>query len=148
MNSLQKRMQREHSMQRSLSSIILPATSTFFGFTFLLSIYLDSPAPYLLAYSWSLHSPALSHMGQSRGWFRSRNSSTLLRQFFTASESVTMCMFSATVVPQAIAGFGINAISGEPSDFLRSAPVALSRAGRPIVTRHILQDPATFRFGW
>ena len=38
MNSSQKRMQREHSMHLSLSKIILPATSTFLGFTFLLSM--------------------------------------------------------------------------------------------------------------
>ena len=59
-----------------------------------------------------------------------------------------MCMFSATFVPQAMAGLGMNAISGEPSDFLSISPVALSRAGSPMDTRHILHEPATFKLGW
>ena len=55
-----------------------------------------SPGPYARTWSWSGHSPPLSHTGQSRGWFTRRNSSTPSCAFFTFSEVVSTTMPSAT----------------------------------------------------
>ena len=49
----------------------------------------------LMVWSWSGHSPPLSHTGQSSGWLISRNSSTPSWAFFTRSLSVSTFMPSA-----------------------------------------------------
>ena len=57
-----------------------------------------------MVWSWSGHSPPLSHTGQSSGWLRSRNSSTPSWAFLAGSESVyatipslTGCMQDGTI---------------------------------------------------
>ena len=63
-------------------------------------------------WSWSRHSPAWSHTGQSRGWLARRNSITAVRASLTRSEvSDFTTMPSTAGVAQAIASLGCPSIS-------------------------------------
>src|SRR5215217_4776823 len=65
-----------------------------------------SPGPWARVWSWSGHSPPLSHMGQSSGWLISRNSRTPSWPARATSEVtwVFTSMPSVTVVVQAVSG--------------------------------------------
>ena len=76
--------------------------------------------------SCSGHSPPLSQIGQSSGWFASSSSSTPFWAAITFGELVWTTMPSATGVVQAVCRRGIFSIS----------------------TRHIRQAPTGFSFGW
>src|SRR5437764_13880677 len=69
------RTRRVHMMQRSVNSVIVLESCGLFGGVFFTSTIRDSDRPYLYEKSCSLHSPALSHTGQSSGWLMSRPSS-------------------------------------------------------------------------
>jgi hypothetical protein len=119
-------MQRVHRMQRSASKRMVSLQTTFFGLATFASPKRLSPEPYWCAKSWSLHSPAWSQIGQSRGWLTSRNSITPARALVARGLCVSTTIPSATGVPQAIGGFGAPFTS----------------------TRQIRQFPSTRRRGW
>ena len=71
-----KRVQRSHRMQRSLSRYTSSLMATGLEKCRFSSTKRLSPGPYAMVWSCRGHSPPLSHTGQSRGWFTSRNSRT------------------------------------------------------------------------
>ncbi len=76
-----------------------------------------------MAWSCRSHSPPWSQIGQSSGWFSSRNSITPLRAFLTTGVSVLITMPSPAGIAQEAMGLGDFSIS----------------------TRHIRQLPAIDR---
>ena len=72
--SSQKRVQRAHRTQRSRSSLTSGESAIGFSYVRLGSVYRLSPGPNAIAWSCSGHSPPRSQIGQSSGWFSSRNS--------------------------------------------------------------------------
>ena len=83
-----KRVQRAHWMQRSRSSSTRGPISMGLAQCRFSSTKRLSPGPCDIAWSWRGHSPPLSQTGQSRGWLRSRNSSTPSWALRAASEAV------------------------------------------------------------
>src|SRR5271165_540922 len=86
---------------------------------FLMSMYLDSAAPYLKVMSCSSHSPPASHTGQSNGWLPSSSSIIDLRACLILSLSVVTIMPSPTTVVQEVCNLGIFSIS---TRHMRQAP--------------------------
>ena len=128
----ENRVQRWHSTQRSRSSRIsvetlIGLTNTRFG-----SRSRDCDEPLASTWFCSGHSPPLSQIGQSSGWFSSRNS-RLERCAFSATGElswVRTTIPSATVWVQDACGLGI----GRP-------PISTS-------TRHCRQAPTGSSSGW
>ncbi len=58
-------------------------------------------------YSWSLHSPAWSQMGQSSGWLISSDSSTASRICFVAGDAAWISIPGEMGVAQAMAPRGV-----------------------------------------
>ncbi len=94
--SLANRVQREHWMQRSRSSSTSGPISVGLAQWRFSSTNRLSPGPWESAWSWSGHSPPLSHTGQSRGWFTRRNSSTPSWALRALAEEVTTSSPSLT----------------------------------------------------
>ena len=72
-SSAQTRVHLVHMMQRSMF-LTMSGSLVLSGSVYLGSENLPAAAPYITEKSWRSHSPALSHVGQSRGWLMSMNS--------------------------------------------------------------------------
>ena len=102
----EKRVQRAHSTQRSRSSSTWLEIAIGLGKVRFTSWKRDSPAPLVIAWFCSGHSPPLSQTGQSSGWLMS-SSSRVPRWAFSAIGLVSWVfttMPSVTVVVQAVSG--------------------------------------------
>src|SRR6266540_2918686 len=124
--SLENRVQRAHSTQRSRSSSTVSPILTGLVKCRLVSTKRVSPGPCTIVWSCSGHSPPLSHMGQSSGWLISRNSST---PSCPARATSLVCwvlttMPSVTVVVQAVSGLRCPTTS---TRHCRQAPSGASR---------------------
>ena len=93
-----KRVQRSHRMHRSRSSRTRSLIGIGFSKWRFSSTYRLSPGPWLIAWSWSGHSPPLSHTGQSSGWLARNSSSTPCWARLTLSVAVRTTWPSATGV--------------------------------------------------
>src|SRR5918994_2118943 len=104
--SLEKRVQRAQSTQRSRSSSTVSEILIGFSKRRLVSMKRVSPGPWARVWSWSGHSPPLSHMGQSSGWLISSSSRLPSWPALATSEVtwVLTSMPSVTVVVQAVSG--------------------------------------------
>ena len=74
--SSENRVQRVHEMQRSRSSSTSEEIATGLSNVRFCSVNRVSPWPVDMAWFCSGHSPPLSHIGQSSGWFTSSSSMT------------------------------------------------------------------------
>src|SRR5918994_1197543 len=104
--SLEKRVQRAQSTQRSRSSSTVSEILIGFSKRRLVSTKRVSPGPWARVWSWRGHSPPLSHMGQSSGWLISSSSRLPSWPALATSEVtwVLTSMPSVTVVVQAVSG--------------------------------------------
>src|SRR5512138_1041171 len=93
------------------------------------------------------HSPPLSQTGQSSGWEVSRNSTVLFCPSFAFWVLVRTTRPSSTLLVQPVSSLGRNWIFGSPFSITNS-PVARSRTGRPISTRHMRHMPTGSSLGW
>ncbi len=99
--SSKKRTQRLHRMQRSSSRTMTSPSDLRFCCLRRGSWLRPCAWPSWYVKSWRSHSPALSQIGQSSGWFLSRNSRHSRRAWCALSLSVLTIMPSATGVLQA-----------------------------------------------
>src|SRR6266511_1916258 len=111
--SLEKRVQRAQSTQRSRSSSTVSEILIGFSKRRLVSTKRVSPGPWASVWSCSGHSPPLSHMGQSSGWLMSSSSRVPSWPARATSEVcwVLTTMPSVTVVVQAVSGLRCPATS-------------------------------------
>ncbi len=121
-----KRTQRQHEMHRSRSRAISDERLSGFGKCRLVSTNRVVAGPNLKVRSWSGHSPPLSHTGQSRGWFSSRNSSTPSCPSLASAELVCTTMSGCTGVLQAVCRPRMPSIS---TRHMRQAPTGGPRRG-------------------
>ena len=126
--SAANRVQRAHCMQRSRSSSTRSEMAMGFSKWRFSSMNRLSPGPYASVWSWSGHSPPLSHTGQSSGWLASRNSSTPSWAFLTRSLAVSTTMPSVTSTKQ--------------------AGVSVAPRGPTTSTRHMRHMPTGSMRGW
>jgi hypothetical protein len=78
------------------------------------------------------HSPPRSQIGQSSGWFASRNSSIPFCAFLTSGASVRITMPSATGTVQQVnmrVCFAPNMVSSMLTRHMRHAPTLVRRGG-------------------
>src|SRR5215218_6453076 len=111
--SLEKRVQRAQSTQRSRSSSTVSEILIGFSKRRLVSTKRVSPGPLASVWSCRGHSPPLSHMGQSSGWLMSSSSRVPSWPARATSEVswVLTTMPSVTVVVQAVSGLRCPATS-------------------------------------
>uniref|UniRef100_A0A182JFS3 Uncharacterized protein n=1 Tax=Anopheles atroparvus TaxID=41427 RepID=A0A182JFS3_ANOAO len=102
-----KRMQRVQWMHRVMMVLIsgpMSLSSTARLPVCCISVKRDRSEPNAIAWSWRSHSPPWSQMGQSSGWFISRNSMTPSRALRVISELVWMRQPFITGMAQAATG--------------------------------------------
>jgi len=103
----QNRVHRAHSTHRSRSSATSGDSGSGFRYVRFGSTYRLSPGPNASAWSCSGHSPPRSQIGQSSGWFSSRNSR--FPTWALRAWSLVFCVFTtmsgATGVVQDVISF-------------------------------------------
>ena len=102
-----KRVQRQQRMQRSASKMMCSPRIFRFGRLTLGSRSRLPPPRRLYVTSCNGHSPPLSQIGQSSGWFRSQNSTVPWRALRACAVSVNTSIPSRTGVEQAVWSLGM-----------------------------------------
>ncbi len=124
--SSENRVHRVQEMQRSRSSSTSEEMATGFSKVRLGSVNRVSPRPTAMAWFCSGHSPPLSHIGQSSGWFTSSSSMTPACDFPAIAEVswVRTTMPSVHTVVQEAIGLRWPSTS---TRHCRQAPIGSSR---------------------
>ena len=113
------RTHRQQRMHRSRSRTSTGPIGMCFRKVRLASMNLLWPGPNRSVLSWSGHSPPLSQMGQSRGWFARRNSRMPRCPSLTRGVWVRTTMSSPASCVQEVTSLGIFSIS---TRHIRHAP--------------------------